>query len=319
MSIDASQRTRCREIGPADLCAVANLLTKGFRTRTRQYWARALRHLSAHPTPSGYPPYGYLLEHNETPVGVSLLIYSSILSNGEVKIRCNVSSWYVEPLFRSYASMLVSHGREHPNITYFNVTPGRHTLMNIETRGYARYCNGLFLAIPALSKSPNDVDACTFTPGLHSYWDLPPTEVQLLEAHARYGCISLICNTPSQSYPFVFAPHRKNGFFSYLRLIYCRAPGDFVRFSGALGRFLARYGFFFVALDSNGPIDGLFGRYFDERPKYFKGPDRPRLGDLAYTELAMFEIAGDWIWKDWLFRAIRESRPSQIGAKKNRF
>jgi hypothetical protein len=23
-------------------------------------------------------------------------------------------------------------------------------------------------------------------------------------------------------------------------------------------------------------------------PKYFKGPDRPRLGDLAYTEIAMF-------------------------------
>jgi hypothetical protein len=31
------------------------------------------------------------------------------------------------------------------------------------------------------------------------------------------------------------------------------------------------------------------GKYFDGvAPKYFKGPTRPRLGDLAYTEAAMF-------------------------------
>jgi hypothetical protein len=35
----------------------------------------------------------------------------------------------------------------------------------------------------------------------------------------------------------------------------------------------------------------LIGRYFDATmPKYFKGPDRPRLGDLAYTEAAMFGV-----------------------------
>jgi len=44
----------------------------------------------------------------------------------------------------------------------------------------------------------------------------------------------------------------------------------------------------FVLIGSNGPIHGLSGKYFDGiSPKYYKGPVLPRLGDLAYTELAM--------------------------------
>jgi hypothetical protein len=44
-----------------------------------------------------------------------------------------------------------------------------------------------------------------------------------------------------------------------------------------------------VIIDSNGPIPGLVGKYVgDKLPKYFKGPDRPGFGDLAYTEAVMF-------------------------------
>jgi hypothetical protein len=44
-------------------------------------------------------------------------------------------------------------------------------------------------------------------------------------------------------------------------------------------------------VDANGPVAGLGGRYFAERlPKYFRGPVEPRLGDLAYTEAALFGI-----------------------------
>jgi hypothetical protein len=46
-----------------------------------------------------------------------------------------------------------------------------------------------------------------------------------------------------------------------------------------------------VIIDSNGPIPGLVGKYFSNKaPKYFKGPDRPRFGDLAYTEAVMFGL-----------------------------
>jgi hypothetical protein len=35
----------------------------------------------------------------------------------------------------------------------------------------------------------------------------------------------------------------------------------------------------------------MVGKYLaGKMPKYFRGPDRPRLGDLSYTEAALFGI-----------------------------
>jgi hypothetical protein len=46
-----------------------------------------------------------------------------------------------------------------------------------------------------------------------------------------------------------------------------------------------------VILDANGPVPGLVGRYYPERmPRYYFGPDRPKIGDLAYTETSMFGV-----------------------------
>ena len=59
---------------------------------------------------------------------------------------------------------------------------------------------------------------------------------------------------------------------------------DFVRFAGPLGRFLARHGIALVVLDANGRVPGLVGHYVQATPKYFRGPERPRLGDIAYSE-----------------------------------
>jgi hypothetical protein len=74
-------------------------------------------------------------------------------------------------------------------------------------------------------------------------------------------------------------------------LIYCRDIADFVRFAAPLGRFLALRGEFLLMLDANGPIPGLVGRFFrDKMPKYFKGQQQPRLGDLAYTEIAVLGV-----------------------------
>jgi hypothetical protein len=86
----------------------------------------------------------------------------------------------------------------------------------------------------------------------------------------------------------VFLPLRKAGIVPYAYLAYCRQLEEFVRFAGSLGRFLARYGCLLVVVDSNGPVKGLAGAYFDGTPKYFKGPNQPHLGDLAYSERVMF-------------------------------
>ena len=76
----------------------------------------------------------------------------------------------------------------------------------------------------------------------------------------------------------------------FARLVYCRDVEDFVRFAGPLGRYLVRRGFPLVVLDANGPVPGLIGKYSNDFPKYFKGPDKPRLGDMAYSTRVIFDF-----------------------------
>ena len=118
-----------------------------------------------------------------------------------------------------------------------------------------------------------------------------PKERDLLLNHANYGCTSLWCVTPERAYPFVFRPRRIKVALPSAQLVYCRDVGDFVRFARPIGMFLARSIRLLVIVDANGPIPGLVGKYFPAKmPKYFLGPDPPRIGDLAYTETAMFGV-----------------------------
>jgi len=287
MGLPPPQRIRCREIGESDTDGIIALLERGLPGRDPHYFRRALERLSQHPTPSGFSKYGYLLESAGAPVGVILRIHSAIHVNADVRIRCNLSSWYVEPAFRSYAAMLAAQALKPRHVTYFNISPAPHTLPILEAQGYMPYSSGRLVAVAALSAQSCGarVQAVESEPGARD--GLSPSEIELLLAHARYGCVSLVCNSAGQRHPFIFRLLRL-GLVSVAYLVYCRALEDFVRFAGPLGRFLALRGCPLVMLDSNGPIRGLIGRYSGSSPKYFKGPHPPRLGDLAYSELAMF-------------------------------
>ena len=71
-------------------------------------------------------------------------------------------------------------------------------------------------------------------------------------------------------------------------LVYCCADAPPQRFAAAIGRHLLRHGILLVGLDADAPLPGIPGRYFANRPKFFKGPDRPRLGAQAYSERVLF-------------------------------
>jgi hypothetical protein len=280
---------RSRRIEEADIPAIAALLARGFPARSARFWSAVFGRLRERQAPPGLPQYGYLLETGAgTAVGAILLIFSAHPSSGGTGIRCNVSSWFVEPTFRGYASLLVSKALGHRSVTYLNITPAPHTLPLLRAQGYSLYCKGVFVALPALRLGPRR--ACVTAVNANS--DRPAAlddfESGLLRDHARYGCISLVCHAANQTYPFVFRPRVHKG-IPCAQLVYCRSLDQFVRFAGPLGRYLAVRGRAPVIIDSNAPIPGLIGRFFDGRmPKYFKGPSRPPLCDLAYTETAMF-------------------------------
>jgi hypothetical protein len=284
-------KVRSRQINDTDIDGVVDLLTRGFHLRSRGYWRRALEKLSSHRTPPELPKFGYLLESGGDLVGVILLIFSSIPGDGAPTMRCNVSSWYVEPAFRSHACLLISQATKHKNVTYVNTSPALHTRPIVEAQGFSRYSSGQFVVAPALSMNGSGGAAKVIGVDMRPDVHFERSELDLLLAHEEHGCLSLWGVTSERAHPFVFMPRRAKGVIPCAQLIYCRHIRDFVRLARPIGRYLAARGRPLVIIDSNGPIPGLVGKYVDGKaPKYFKGPDRPHFGDLAYTEAVLFGL-----------------------------
>jgi hypothetical protein len=282
--VNAPARVRCRQIAEADLDAVSAFLTVGFPIRTRDYWTRGLERMRVRDVPADHPRFGYMLESDGRSVGVVLLIFSE----RDGGVRCNVSSWYVDPEFRSFAPMLTSAAMKLKHVTYVNTSPAEHTRPILAAKDYVRYSDGQFVALAALSNPGRAWRVRPFNPddARHRLFE----EAALLQRHADDGCTVLVCETPDGPEPFVLIPRRV--LYSPLRLmqmIYCRDTRAFARCAGPLGRALMKQGAGAVILDANGPLWGLIGLYFrGKAPRYFRGPTAPRLNDLAFTEAVVF-------------------------------
>jgi hypothetical protein len=285
-------KPRFREILESDLDAIGDLLTRGFQHRRREYWMRGLRHQSTRPLPPDAPRYGYLLEHDGLPVGCLLMIYSSKIIKGESAICCNVSSWYVDPAFRNYAALFASMTQKRKEITYFNVTPAVATWPILEAQGFVPYCRGLYFSVPALSRGGRGMTVEAVTADTRSVAGLPDADLEMLKRHAGYGCLSLVCRTTQAALPFIFFSLRKRrGIIPLpaMQLGYCRSIADYIDCAAAIGRYLLRRGKPIIIVDATGALAELPGIYSEARGrKYYKGPHRPRLGDLADTELAIY-------------------------------
>ena len=282
---------RCREIGIADLDALADLLTRGFARRSRDYWMAGLRRMSLRKVPEGFPRFGYMLDHDGIPVGALLLIYTAREDGDGISIRCNLASWYVEPAFRNYAPMLTKVAQRHKHVTYVNISPAHWTWRTIEAQGFRAYCAGLFFSFPALSRPAKGMLVEVVQQATQAVDGLSEADGALLARHAACGCLSLVCRAADgRGFPFVLQQMRiRRIAVPAMRLIYCHDVADYVACAGAIGRFLLRRGWISVALDANDRMKDLVGLYREARGrKYFKGPQCPRLADLSDTELVIY-------------------------------
>ena len=278
----------CRVITEAVISQVVDCLERGFPHRPRNYWVAALGRMSKLPTIEEYPRYGYALEARGQVVGVLLTIYSRREGVDCNYVCCNLSSWCVDSEYRGAALILHMAAVKRKEVTYLNISPAQHTQATIEALGFRRFTNGQIFCAPILSHQHN-ARVRAFAPNSPESDLLPKSECKILTEHASFGNVSLVCVKDGTAYPFVFQYRKVMQHIRCSHLIYCRRMDDFFRFAGPLGRYLLLRSGPFCIVDTTGPVDGLFGRYFAERnPKYFKGPAPPRLGDLSYTELAVF-------------------------------
>lgn len=270
-------RLVCRQIREDDLDAAVGCLARGFPERSIAYWRRAFLCLRERVVPEGRPRYGYLMTAAGEVVGIVLLIYAR---TDVGSVRANVSSWFVEPAYRGYSGMLLAAAFRAKDVTFVNISPAPSTVATIGAQGFVQYVGGTFHAVAALSRRLPGVRVRQVTADTAA---APP----LLAEHAACGCICLEAVIGGVAHPFVFVAFRNlRNRLPSAQLVYCRELAEFVRFAGPLGRRLARLGLPTVMIDANGPIPGLFGRYFDgRRVKYYRGAAPPRLGDLSATEL----------------------------------
>ena len=280
----------CRPIDDDDFDAVIACLQRGFPDRPRRYWERALDEMARRPAIEDYPRYGNALIAGGNVVGVLLQIFSRRdAANGSV-IRCNISSWCVDKEYRGYSLMLHMTSVERKEVTYVNISPAAHTRKTIEAFGFRRFAQGQMFLAPILSAVQSNIVVVAFAAQSPEAALLSPNEREILAEHAAMGCHSLVCLKGGLAYPFVFRPQRVvRKLIPCPQLIYCRDISEFVSFANAIGRYLLFRTGPFCVVDAMEHLPGLIGRFFSGRvpPRYYKGPVRPSLGDLAYTELVI--------------------------------
>jgi hypothetical protein len=270
----ASQKTSrvsCRPIAESDLDDIADLLTRGFPHSRHGTWTRGFARWKNLPAIEDVPRYGYMLEGGFGPVGVVLLI-SSKRGN---QIVSNLSNWYVEPQWRAHSILLLSLATKVKYVTYLNACPAPDTRCALQAQGFAPYNFGrsILFALPGRGAVSDLIPD-----------DLP--EAQLLRDHRAMGCISLTVEKDGIVSPFVFQPHRLDR-VPVMDVMFCRGAEDLRRCAPALARHFLPQGRLGFLID--GDIEAALSHYVEgKEPRYFKGPYRPILGDLAYTEKALF-------------------------------
>jgi len=144
---------RGREITEADHERVARLLAKGFQ-RPVWYYAQALRRLSLHPTPAGLSKYGFVMEADGVAVGAALLTFSTVRSGENTQTRWNVTSWYVEPAYKSVAAVFTSRALRRKDVTYINISVRPAARPNINAEGVRPYSQGQYVVPPSRAGRP---------------------------------------------------------------------------------------------------------------------------------------------------------------------
>jgi len=265
-------RVKCRQIVESDLAALSGMLTDGFQIHPRDFWNKSLARIAARPAIEGMPRIGYALETESGLVGVILTLWSR---RGDEMV-CALSSWYVDrPYRRPHATSLPITATSIDGPLYLNTSPADHTRKSMSSMGWMQYNFGRSVAFPALTWGGGKVSE-----------DIPHNlpERTLLEDHRAWGCVSIVCRKDGTDFPFVFRARKVTRFnVPIMELIYCRDTSDFERCGAALGRWFLGRGTLGFILD--GKVKGMPSVYGEgKEPRLYKGPHKPRLNDLAYSE-----------------------------------
>jgi hypothetical protein len=273
-----------REITHDDLETVRELLVEGFPRRRNDYWVKGLANLGSLRPVEGLPRYGYLVDVDRAAQGLMLTITSD---RGVQGVRTNFSSWYVREGYRQFALLLFRHALQLKNTTFLNLSPSEQTLPIIKAFGFEPYTKGVVMVDLRTATRARSPRGLVQHLGIDDLSNLPATEGQIAEDHLRMGCDVLRLETDARSGLLI---HRRKWVKRWLpcsQVIHAD-PDLVAELAGPVMRAFASRGSVVALWDIDDVPDPAVGRVFARSIRYFKGTDAPLVGDLSYSELAVF-------------------------------
>jgi hypothetical protein len=273
-----------REITNNDLEAVRELLVEGFPFRRNDYWVKGLANLGSLRPVEGFPRYGYLVDADGAAQGLMLTITSDRGVHGALT---NFSSWYVREGYRQFATFLFRHALKLKNTTFLNLSPSEHVVPILKAFGFEPYTTGVVMIDLRTAMRARSRQGLVQRLGIEDVSSLPAAERQLTEDHFRMGCDVLRLETGARSGLLI---HRRKWI---KRLLPCSQvihadPDLIAELAGLVMRALASRGSAVALWDTDHAAEHAVGRVFERSIRYFKGAVAPLVGDLSYSELAVF-------------------------------
>lgn len=284
---DARQRERPLRIVPIDngnrVAAVA-LLTKGFPEKSEAFWSRGLSFVSAHHARLNFGEIGQLLMKGDDAVGVLLTIKSRLPD--EDRMVVNLSSWYVEPSSRWFAPRMLQMASSSQEETFTDLTPSPEACKLNERLGFSTVTD-YTLFYPLLPKALGPARARLRPLADVPQGALPAAMRDMLEDHARFGCMVAVMEADGRHHPLVFLKTMTKR-LPTARLIYCEDRQLAQRHISAIARHLLRKGrlaMTMAASDEERDAGGF--AVLKSAPMQVKGVWNPRFINETYSELVL--------------------------------
>jgi hypothetical protein len=273
-----------REITDDDLEAVRDLLVEGFSQRSVGYWTKGLANLSSLPPVEGFPRYGYLVEADEAGQGVLLTITSD---RGVEGVRTNLSSWYVRQGYRQFATGLLARALKLENTTFLNPSPSDHVVPILEAFGFEPYTTGMVAFDVRTAMRGRSSRGEVRRLGTSDLANLSDPDREISTDHLRMGCDVLRLEADDRAGLLI---HRRKWIKHSLPCsqVILTDPDLMTELAGPVMRALVSRGSLLVLCDVDQTPEPSGGRVFRRGIRYFRGAAAPRVGDLSYSELAVF-------------------------------
>ena len=273
-----------REITDGDLNAVRRLLAEGFPLRSGEYWRKGLESLGTLPRVDGFPRYGYVVDADGAPQGVLLTITADRGTRGT---RTHLSSWYVRDGYRHFALLLLRQALDLPAQTFVNPSPSDNIVAILRRFGFEAYTAGMVMLDLRMAMRRPYRRGAVRRLGIDDLADVSEAERQLAEDHMRMGCSVLRLETGEQAGLLI---HRRKWIRRSLPCsqVVFGDPGLMLALAGPVMRALAGRGSPLALCDVDRTMEPAIGQVFPRGIRYFKGAEAPPVGDLSYSELAIF-------------------------------